>query len=106
MYVVLTLSPRAESARGDLVAELAALLTAELLALLGSEKTLVLVHVVLVLLGTDDVGKDVAVGVLGSKSSVLAVCADLGNDALDGLLGAGVAQGAGSLAAALLLLLL
>lgn len=48
----LTLSAGTEGAGGNLVAELATFLAAELLALLTSEKSLVLVHILLVLLAS------------------------------------------------------
>jgi hypothetical protein len=88
----LTLPSRAECTSRDLVAELATLLAAKLLTLFGGKQTLVLIHVLLVLLGTDDVRQDVGVGILRCESSVLAVGADLRNDALNGRLCALIAE--------------
>lgn len=99
--VLLTLSPRAEGASRDLVTELAALLGTELLALVRSKQPLVFVHVILVLLGADDVGKETLVVVQAVVRGILAVGPDLGNNTGNGLLSAGVAKRAGDLPAGL-----
>jgi hypothetical protein len=53
----MTFSPGTESASRDLVAQLSALLAAQLLALFAGKKSLILIHILLVLLHSNNVGQ-------------------------------------------------
>lgn len=102
---MLTLSAGTEGAGGNLVAELATLLAAELLALLAGEQPLVLVHVLLILLGAGQVHERSRVAVVGSGLSTHRV-EELGDLLLDDGVGRLLALGALLLLAHLLALLL
>lgn len=83
--VELTLSPRTECASRHLVPQLSALLARELLALLGSEQTLILIHLLLILPHPGDLRENIVrrAGVIRYGAVVAHLVQETGDALLD-----------------------